>query len=46
MHPKAAKGIENSVDPDQAAHSGSRSVLFVKTCLSKYLGLLQYCGSF
>ena len=44
MHPKAAEGIENSVDPDQTAPLGavwSGSSLFAQTCLSENLGKLR-----
>ena len=40
MHPKAAEGIANSVDPDQTAPLGS--ALSAKICLSENLGILQY----
>ena len=45
MGPKDAEGIANSVDPDQVALSGafwSVSSVFAQTCLSEYLGSLQY----
>ena len=44
MHPKDAKGIANSVDPDQTAPLGavwSGSALFAQTCLSENLGELR-----
>ena len=44
MHPKDAKGIASSVDPDQTAPVGavwSGSALFAQTCLSENLGSLQ-----
>ena len=45
MHPNDAKGIANSVDPDQTAPLGavwSGSALFAQICLSENLGTLQY----
>ena len=45
MHPNDAKGIANSVDPDQTAPLGavwSGSALFAQTCLSENLGTLRY----
>ena len=41
MHPKDAKGIANSVDPDQTAPLGavwSGSALFDRACPSENLG--------
>ena len=47
MLPKDAKGIANSVDPDQTAPPlgavWSWSALFDQACLSENLGLLWYC---
>ena len=46
MHPKDAKGIANSVDPDQTAPVGavwSGSALFAQAYLSENLWSLRYC---
>ena len=47
MHPKDAKGIANSVDPDQTAPLGlgavwSGSALFAQTCLSENITVIIF----
>ena len=45
MHPKDADEMANSVDPNKTASLGAvctGSTLFANTCVSEYLGSLEY----